>query len=256
MIVWCHGDKGGVGKSIVASLILNHLLIEQRPCALIEGDRSVPDVAYRFQGAMDRIFAVALNRAGDAETSLVEFGNILEQNTTSADVVVINMPAGAGETLDQFAIVLANIASATGHEFVVTYSLGSSAIAAESFAESMKRGLLSVAERAVAIRPLFIAKENSFAWANHESRSAFINKFGEASDVSLPELRSDFLRDKALRIAAPFSSIAADPARGLSLSERVLFSQWVKNCEAVIHAVLGSAENTTVTSIKKMAKNK
>ena len=97
-----HGDKGGVGKSYNSMLKVEHRLAAGLPVALIESDPTQPDLAQRYAGDPDvSIGALSLNRAGDAENALSAFGAFLEAG--NPDQVVVNLPAGAGETLDALA---------------------------------------------------------------------------------------------------------------------------------------------------------
>ena len=94
-----HGGKGGVGKSYMACAGTEAMLAAGCHVTIVEADPTQPDVAARYLNDPDvTVGALSLNRAGDAENSVSEFGEWLEQK--GGDHVVVNLPAGAGETLD------------------------------------------------------------------------------------------------------------------------------------------------------------
>ncbi|MBU2768362.1 protein mobD, partial [Acidithiobacillus ferrivorans] len=47
-IIFSHGDKGGVGKSVVAALLVDMALQRFGKASLIEGDTTTPDVYGRY----------------------------------------------------------------------------------------------------------------------------------------------------------------------------------------------------------------
>ena len=53
-LVIAHGNKGGIGKSMFSGLLANYLLGKSSHCVVVEGERTIHDVAARYAGARGR----------------------------------------------------------------------------------------------------------------------------------------------------------------------------------------------------------
>ena len=231
-----HGDKGGAGKSMAAAIMLDHLLATGAPTLLIEGDPAIPDMALRFRSTVPTEL-VNLNRAGDAETSFNRLGNILEAAAAAGQHVVINMPAGAGDTLDDLASVLAEVVSAVGYELVVAFSMGPHRTSTDALLKSLDRGLLSVVDptRRSVLYPAFLGTASQFDWSKHAARAEFMSE--GSREAVIPALRPDDLRDKILAAPGAFSALAEDKT-GFTVTERALFKRWLAQAHAAIASVI------------------
>ncbi|APA90244.1 hypothetical protein BJG93_34590 (plasmid) [Paraburkholderia sprentiae WSM5005] len=87
-----HGDKGGVGKSTYACVLVDWLLKREVPSALVDGDTRNPDVSRMFADAMPTTQANL--RIHEGWMDLTDF---MMQHPDRA--VVISLPAGIGEEL-------------------------------------------------------------------------------------------------------------------------------------------------------------
>jgi RNase H-fold protein (predicted Holliday junction resolvase) len=178
-----HGDKGGVGKSYLSMLAVEYLL-QFGPVSLVEADPTQPDLGVRYMG-LDNVTvgALPLNKAGDAENALSAFGEMME--TTNADLVVVNLPAGAGETLDSTADMIRDLSDALEYRLMVTYALEKNRVASDALIRSMSTGLLSVVDtdkRFVAY-PEYKGKVETFDWYNRPER-----KKSEIGELIVPSL--------------------------------------------------------------------
>lgn len=165
-----HGDKGGVGKSYLSMLAVEYLL--QFGCvSLIEADPTQPDLGVRYMG-LDNVSvgALPLNQAGDAENALSAFGTMLE--TTDAELVVVNLPAGAGETLDSTADMIRDLSDALKYRLIVTYALEKNRVASDALIRSMAKGLLSVvdSDKRFVAYPEYKGAAETFDWYNRPER--------------------------------------------------------------------------------------
>lgn len=116
------------------------------------------------------MIGLPLNRAGDAENALSAFGEKLE--TANAGLVVVNLPAGAGETLDSLAILIRDLADALDYRLTVTYSLEKNRLASDALIRSIENGLLSVLDpdnRFVAY-PSYKGEITTFDWYANPAR--------------------------------------------------------------------------------------
>lgn len=165
-----HGDKGGVGKSYLSMLCVEYLL-RFGPVSLVEADPTQPDLGVRYAGLPDvKVGALPLNRAGDGENALSAFGEMLEND--NADLVVVNLPAGAGETLDSLAGLVRDLSDALEYRLVVSYALEKNRVASDALVRSCKSGLLAAVDpvnRCVAF-PEYKGAVDSFDWASRPER--------------------------------------------------------------------------------------
>lgn len=165
-----HGDKGGVGKSMVTMFSVEKLL-KFGHVALIEADPTQPDIGKRYANDPDIVVCgLSLNRAGDAENALSRFGQWLEKS--GEERVIVNLPAGAGETLDVHADMIRALADSLGYRLVVTYSLEKNETAARTMLKSLESGLMSVvdSENRYVVFPLYKGEPDSFFWFHAKER--------------------------------------------------------------------------------------
>lgn len=88
-IIFSHGDKGGVGKSTIASAIADYLQSEGEPVAIIEADTQNPDVARMFENVLP-----CVNIALDNETGWMEAMDFVARH--QGHTIVISTPGGFG----------------------------------------------------------------------------------------------------------------------------------------------------------------
>lgn len=191
-----HGDKGGVGKSYLSMLAVEYLL-QFGQVSLIEADPTQPDLGARYAGINEvTVGALPLNHAGDAENALSAFGELLE--TTNADIVVVNLPAGAGETLDSTADMIRDLSDALEYRLIVTYALEKNSIASDTLIRSMRKGLLAVVnpDKRFVAYPEYKGKVETFDWYKRPER-----KTAEIGELIVPSLgnRSALTRLEATR---------------------------------------------------------
>lgn len=181
-----HGDKGGCGKSVLSMLIVERLLSDGKTVHLVESDPSQPDLAKRYADDSGvELGFLSLNRAGDSENAISRFNAWLE--TQGGDHVVVNLPAGASETLDELGDLLADTCDALEYRMIVTYSLEKNILAADMLAHSMKDGLMSfiAPESRFVVYPAFKGEPQDFAWMTHPAREQY-----EAGEIAIPAMRS------------------------------------------------------------------
>ena len=173
-IIFSHGGKGGVGKSWTAMVLTEGLLAAGEQVSVVEADPTQPDIAKRYVGDPDvNVGILTLNRAGDAENAVAQFGEWLEKS--GAAQVVINLPAGAGETLDAHGDLLADLAAALDYRLVVTYALEKNRTAADEMVSSLREGLMAhvLDENRFIVIPAYKGDPASFEWMTHLERERF-----------------------------------------------------------------------------------
>lgn len=180
-----HGDKGGVGKSVISLFAVEYLL-QNGPVALAETDPTQPDLGKRYIGdPAISVGTLSLNRAGDAENALSAFGQWLEKE--AAGPVVVNLPAGAGETLDVFGDLIRGLSDSFGYNLVVTYSLEKNETATRTMLKSLESGLLSVVEpeNRWVVFPTYKGSPESFHWYGARER-----KEAKIREIVFPALKN------------------------------------------------------------------
>ena len=185
-LYFSHGDKGGCGKSVLALFIIERLMNEHGTVHLIEADPSQPDLAKRYAAVPDVVTGfLSLNRAGDGENAVSKFGKWLEAQ--DAEHVVVNLPAGASETLDNMGDMIRDLAEGLDYRLVITYSLEKNGLAADMLEKSFKSGLMSFAEAAdrFVIYPLFKGDLDTFEWLSHSARSKYA-----AGEIQMPFMKN------------------------------------------------------------------
>ncbi len=183
-----HGGKGGVGKSYMSLAVTEALLADGQQVAIVEADPTQPDVAQRYINDPNvTVGALSLNRAGDAENALAAFGEWLE-SSASADRVVVNLPAGAGETLDSQGDLLRALADALRYRLVASYCLEKNRVATDEMADSFASGLMSHVqpENRFIILPAYKGDPHSFEWMTHDARAAVLT--AGAREIVFPAL--------------------------------------------------------------------
>jgi hypothetical protein len=201
-----HGDKGGCGKSVLSMLIVEYLLADGKSVHLVESDPSQPDLAKRYEDDDGVIIGfLSLNQAGDSENAISKFNTWLE--IQGGEDVVVNLPAGASETLDDLGDLLADTCEALGYRLVVTYSLEKNGMAADMLAGSLKSGVMSFAapENRFVIYPAFKGEPGDFAWFEHAAREKY-----ELGDIVIPAMRS----------TAAWKALEATPGRLATLVDK------------------------------------
>lgn len=242
-----HGDKGGVGKSVVSMFLVEALLADNKHVALVEADPTQPDLADRYAGDDGiQVGALSLNAAGDAENALSRFGDWLEASARGRDVVV-NLPAGAGETLDSLGDLIAALADALGLGLTVVYSLEKNRVAADACARSFGGGLMShvpPAGRVVAY-PAYKGEPAEFAWYTHPAR-----ELSGAREIVIPRLGNSAALRKMEATPGRIARLIDKSARpnGWTVLDQMSVYRWARaGFSAITPVVMEHSTATTET---------
>jgi hypothetical protein len=223
MIYVSHGDKGGVGKSMTAAVLVDYLLSTGRKVTLIESDKGQPDVALRYAGLVD-IAAVNLNRAGDSEAAVMKWANTIEAIDPASDIVV-NLPAAAGDTLDSMADLLVAAAEECGHDMTIMYSLGAYSTAADMLEASLTSGMMASVpfERTCIVYPEFLGKQDAFTFYKTATRTKYLKAGGR--EVVMPAISPIELVEAVFKSQGSLSALAEKETSSLNFGQRIFFSK-------------------------------
>ena len=239
-----HGDKGGVGKSMIATLLVEYALSNHpNDLLIVEGDVKIPDVARRYRGHVNGI-AVPLNRPGrQAEEAVAQlFGEIERENPQT---VIINLPGSAGETLDPLARELvAPVIEALGIDLTAVYALGPDVSSAEGALQSARDGLVSVAGRRIAVLNEHLGDAANFAIRQHRSDAEELYH----AILTLPPLAESVAR-VVRETTGPLAQLIEGPDSPLSTVHRMLLRSWRDRAFAIARAAFG--DGGEVVSIEK-----
>lgn len=219
-LILVHGDKGGVGKSTLASLIIDAALEAFGKVAVVEGDEKIDDVSARFDGVPGVTgFMVDLARPDASEEAVIALFEELE-GAGLPDTVVVNTPASASATLDRQAAVLVEAAHDLGYGVRVAWMLGPDEASAALSGESE---LCRLADRKVAVVNERFGDGKRFAWNKHSARQAWGESGGLES--ALPHLT-----DRAMTAVQDHPgrySVLAAPGSPISTITRKYIMEWV-----------------------------
>jgi anion-transporting ArsA/GET3 family ATPase len=224
-LVLVHGDKGGVGKSTLASLAIDYAIEHFGQVAVVEGDEKIDDVSARFAGVPGvQGFMVDLARPDASEEAIIALFEELE-NAGLPNIVVVNTPASASATLDRQAVVLVEAAHEMGYSIHVAWMLGPDDASAALSTES---ALCQLADIKVAVVNERFGDGKRFAWTRHAARQAWKDSGGLES--ALP-----CLTDRAITAVQQhpgrYTDLAA-PGSALSTITRKYVLDWVRQAHA------------------------
>jgi len=160
-IIFVHGDKGGFGKSTLSALVLDYALHNKYPSALVEGDKTICDVAPRFQETDASIIEVDLARPDMSEDAIVALFSAIEKHIADAEVVVVNTPASSSATLDKQAEIIAPTVADMGFALCVAWMVD---IGEDSARLANESALCRVADRKIAVRNTRLKPVEALPW--------------------------------------------------------------------------------------------
>jgi len=218
------GNKGGVGKSLVATTIASLLLARSQPITLIEADPTNPDIARRFAHHAPVLLADVGDRDG-----WIALLDALEAVTTP--YIVVSLPAGTNE-IDAIQHLLRRTLATLDIDLHLLFSMSRQHDSLELIGKSLTQGLASFAQQAVAIKNGFFGREEQFdRWNTSKYRKQWLNQgFAEAF---LPELNHriiDFLESHP----QPLHHLAS---AGLSTALRLDLEDWLNAAQMSLMSI-------------------
>lgn len=223
-IVVVHGQKGGVGKSLAASLLVE--LAPVRPL-IIECDDSAPDVARRYQNHGFEGLQIPLLTADSPADALSDMMASIED--APEQYIVVNLPAAAGAVVDVYADQIKEVAHTLSRELVAVFVIGAGQDSIAAALSCAQNGLASVAHRRIAVLNRYFGTPARLGW-NDDARARW-----RGDEVSLPELATRVV-ERIRIIDEPLMAIADGNNHAIPIGDRSLLRRWLRDC-----APLGSA---------------
>ncbi len=97
-IIFAHGDKGGVGKSLVASAVIDYLDATGQKVAVIDADTQNPDVSRMFLSELAGVSVPCMKANLRSENGWMDAMDFVTKHKDHS--VVFSMPAGIGEVMN------------------------------------------------------------------------------------------------------------------------------------------------------------
>ncbi|WP_070121945.1 hypothetical protein [Acidithiobacillus caldus] len=237
-LIICHGDKGGVGKSIFAMLATDWGLQAGRRVAVIEGDVKIGDVGRRYSG-VDGVhgFGVDLDKSGrDAENAVTALFRQLEDS--EADFVVLNAPANGHKALDSQAEIIVPVAQDLGFEVCVAWMVGLE----ESCARLANISIIcEMADRRIAVVNRHESQYDAdFFWLTDKTdRDIWVKSGGMLGEI--PDLASRVAAKIKENQGVPLAFLSSKDSP-LHLVDRQVIKNWLKKSwEGAVIPLVGGA---------------
>jgi len=145
-VIFSHGDKGGVGKSLVCATLVDLLIEDGVRVALVDGDTDNADVAQRFENSGIPIAKIRLSDFSEYETAVNRMLNFAQEaiERHGTEVIVVNLPAGASATVDRDPQVIEDALGGIDAKLRVILSLGNSSLSLQSLNDIKEKGMGAV----------------------------------------------------------------------------------------------------------------
>ena len=229
LVIFSHGEKGGVGKTAVASAAIELLLASTRRVAVVEGDTDNPDVAQRYQNSVHGLYRVRLSDPSEYQRSVNDLVNHLaECIENDVDAVVINMPAGAYTTVDKDVDTLRDAIEALEIEIKVMISTGNTDQSINRTAKIAKEGIGTLGQHLI-LAPEFLKDEN------------LVEKIGNLGlDASLyPRMSPDVMQVILDYPTTPLHELARPGGVLKSPIYRIRITSYLRQANEVLGEMLG-----------------
>ncbi len=234
-LIICDGNKGGVGKSFVATTTASLLMNQGKSITLIEADKTNPDVARRFADFAPVLLADISDR--DGWISLLE---ALE--TIDTDYIIMSMPAGMNE-IEAIQGLLHRTLDVLGIELCLLFCLSRQVDSIDLIQKSQVNGLASFAHRAVALKNGFFGDDEKFdRWYESNIRDLWLKQ--GFTEYYLPELNHrlvDYLEIQP----QPLHKLAD---KGVSVALRLDLQDWLKGVQHSLSEILIPSDDLVATA--------
>ena len=233
-VIFSHGDKGGVGKSTIAAVMVNSIVERAGHCTIIDGDAKTPDLYNRYSDTGDvTVHTMQINYAGAASVAMNQLAELVEKS--DSPFVVINCPAAAGDTLDELAGMFSEVCAMMGVRMAATYALGTKDECAGSLAESLKNGLMSFVKEKdrMVLYPVFQGDKSAFPWEKDPARPGY-----RGGESIFPKLEPQFVMQALEKTTGHLGEAVSRTDIGLTLYARVSIKHWLNDAASVLAHLL------------------
>jgi CobQ/CobB/MinD/ParA nucleotide binding domain len=224
-VFFVHGDKGGVGKSFLAAVLVEYLCERTGAVAVVDADMRNADLHAVFSGGDIPTLSTDLRE----EDGWIEFAAFLE-SAPQKDIVV-SLPAGIGDEVTQNRDFFRDALQGLRRSLVVFWVLNRSPHSVALLRPFMDH-YADTARAMVAVRNCFFGAPERFArWNAAKTREAFLGAGG--LEMDLDDL-NDAVADATFLHLPPrrFSDTAA-----LNYAQRLVLRRWLNRAYAGLDAL-------------------
>ncbi len=226
LIHFVHGEKGGVGKSFFARILVEYCLDKGLDFTLIEADRNNPDVGSLYPELCEQVlFSPVEKRCNEAD---------LIFNLSLHQPVIVNLPSGiesllsqwiernglvGGEFSSKYNVLLYKWFVCTGEPYSVQFFKNS----VNAFSGQISHVLVKN----------FLYERNWQRWNNDPELGAFLKEKG-VKELILPELHKKYA-DLIVFDKRPFAELVSNSS-GLLRSSRQMLVNYLRRVYEAIEA--------------------
>jgi hypothetical protein len=222
-----HGDRGGVGKSMLATSFGEYLLGKGRPLAVVETDTRNGDVGRYFDGVATVQRIDLRNPDG-----WIELLSYLEAEV--AEDLIVALPAGIGGVFVANADKLLTALTALQRSMTVWWAMNRTPDSVGLLGPVATAFPKDSGVQIVAVRNLYFGEASKFArWNDGKARSKFLAAGGLETDF---EALNDRVVDATFG-ALPAKRFSANGESGLKLGERIELGLWLERTTAHFEAI-------------------
>jgi hypothetical protein len=221
-IYWIGGSKGGVGKSMVTSAMLDYLLERETSVCLVESDTSNPDV---WKAYKDFVPVELINL--DESDGWVDLVNACEQHRDR--VVVVNTAARNNLAVSQYGQTLGSCLEELGSKLVALWVINRQRDSLELLTEFMEA--VPTADLHV-VRNGYFGAEDKFQLYNSSKTRESVERRGGKS-ITLPDLADRVADDLCTQRLA--LSVAA---KSMPIGNRAELGRWRGEVRKVLARVI------------------
>lgn len=213
-IIFVHGDKGGVGKSVFARALLDHYCRKAIPATAYDSDKRNPDLI-RFYGKLAPVQLIDLN-------SLTAFDSVLDEIAGNpSGRAMIDLAAGAGDSLHQLIngdIRLGEVLRDLGARATVVYVISRSRPSVAGLSVALK-DFAAVPADWIVVKNLYHGDPAKFVRYDGSNARKDALALG-AREIAMPELLDD-LYDTLDQASMPFSVACEDGTLSFTNRRRI-----------------------------------
>jgi len=223
-----HGDKGGVGKSMVSNVLVELLRLSGKKVLLVDGEPENGDVAKRYTGIPGvKTILIDLGTAELFEESINKLAGEIEKSLSEKiECTVVNLPAGASQCIDKDVKSLREIVEALDIEVFTLINVGDSEFSGRKAKEIADSGLGQLGKSVFFIQEFIRGdKEHITKSLKEDGKNNDKNKI-EVPVYEFPKLDSMSVSRLLEEYEKPIAHFM-DAACGMSFIMRIRYSRFL-----------------------------